>query len=229
MGWSASARRAAAEARKRKAAGKAPVKAAKKLTKTAIDYRSASGPPPAAKKLHGNFPGSKHIKPKTVGEIKPGDTIVTPNGGLRDVKKVVRRRDGFIAIHTQGQMMDKPAEHIHSSGFKFDVISPQGRDTSRSIEHGLSPGARRAKSLMTKILEFDNPLHPESDVDKLVNRGFSLQRIHEADLIEAVKSLYPHLKESAAIDRFAGHLDSRNNTLMERMHRWAEEARARGN
>lgn len=226
MGWSESARRAAAESRKRKRAGKAPLKAAKKLAKTAIDYRSASGPPPAAKKLHGNFPNSKHIKPKAVGDIKVGDTIVTPNGGLRDVKKVVKRRDGFIAIHTQGQMMHKPAENIHSSGFMFDVISSDKPSASR--EHGLSPGARRARSLMLKILEFDNPMHPENDVNKLVNRGFSLQKIHEADLIPAVQSLYPHLKESAAIDRFAGHLDSRNNTLMERMHRWADEARSRG-
>jgi hypothetical protein len=232
MGWSAAARKAAAESRRRKrllgkAASTSPKDVADAMikkrgsSKTVIDYKAASGPPPAAVQLHGNYPDSKNIKVKAVKDLNPGDRIVTPNGGVRDIHKVVKRRDGFIEIHTQSQE-SALTKRLHSKDVKFDVIPKPAGEPSKPLPSTLSTGAKRALSLMDKIIAFDEarPGH-DPNIEKLQRRTFALQKLNDGDIIAAAASVdpkgYPKL-----LRKWAGHMDSRNTGMAKRLERLAE-------
>ncbi len=81
---------------------------------------------------------------------------------------------------------------------------------------------------MREIIKFDNT-DRSGDIELLQRRTFALQKIDQRDIIAAAQAEAAAQGESLSdtLDDWAGHMDSRNTKMGDRLSQWADEERNR--
>lgn len=156
----------------------------------------------------------------------------TIKGGDAPVRK---KSDKDHLAHLEQQVKERQA--LATQATNATLAKSHAKDAAELQKHvdelrgkvNASTAARRGKSLIDKIINFDGGNDSTDDPELLQKRTFALQKLDDQDLIAAVRLQWPKKTLSDALDELAGHMDSRNHSLMKKLNSLAARERGRRN